>query len=305
MEINFELYKMFYNVAKNQSFSKAAETLYISQPAVTQSIQKLEEQLGGKLFYRTKKGVTLTEEGKNLLQYIKNSIETINNAENKFSQYINLEEGKIRIKGGSVLNKVLLYKPLKKFIEVYPNIRIDLSNGLTSESMNELNNGEIDMVLLNLPYENNISENITIIECKDIESGFFVSKEYYKKINKGTLTCDELSKYSLILPKKGSGTEDIIDKYLKENNLILTAKYECSSINNIADLIREGMGIGYTNKNILLNDIKNGEIIEIKTELNIYKRLIGVAIMNKDIASFASLELARFIKEYFNKIEKN
>lgn len=98
MNINLEFYKIFCEVARNRSFSKAAKKLYISQPAITQTIQKLEQQLGAKLFYRNNNGVTLTEEGKHIYEYIKDSMEIITNACNKFEQYKNLEEGIIRIK---------------------------------------------------------------------------------------------------------------------------------------------------------------------------------------------------------------
>ena len=119
MEINLEHYKLFYEVAKYGNFSKAAEHIYISQPAITQAIKKLEENLGGALFYRNVKGVSLTEEGENLFNYIENSIETLNNAEKRFKQYKELEKGKIVIKGTNTVIKQILNKPLINFINDY------------------------------------------------------------------------------------------------------------------------------------------------------------------------------------------
>lgn len=98
MNIDIEFYKVFCMVAESGSFSKAAEKLYISQPAITQTIKKLEEQLGGKLFYRNNNGVVLTEEGKHLYEYVKDSMEVIENASSKFEQYKNLDEGIVRIR---------------------------------------------------------------------------------------------------------------------------------------------------------------------------------------------------------------
>ena len=297
MDINFELYKMFYQVAKNKSFSKAAKSLYISQPAVTQSIQKLETQIGGKLFFRNKKGITLTEEGKNLLEYIRDSIEVMNNAENKFSQYVNLEEGTIRIKSGDVLNKILLFEPLKEFVKIYPNICIEISDGITYESMNQLNNGDVDMVTLNLPYDN-AKENVTIIPCINNELGFFASKEYAQKIKKEKISSKELLLFNYIFPKKNSNTREIIDKYLRDHGLEIKPKYECSSMNAIAELIKMGVGIGFLNKKVIKDEITKGEIIEIKIDIEITNKQIGIATMNKNIASFATIKLAEIIKEY-------
>jgi len=108
--INLEFYKVFYVVAKYLNITKASDVLYVSQPAVTQTIKKLEEQLGGKLFYRQSKGVVLTEEGQNLYNFIKDSLESLDNAATRFSQYANLEEGKIKIKAGSTVGKSFLYE---------------------------------------------------------------------------------------------------------------------------------------------------------------------------------------------------
>ena len=112
--------------------------MYISQSAVTQSIQKLETILGGKVFYRNKTGVELTEEGKNLYEYVKNSIETMNNAENIFSKYITLEKGKARIGGNNSLITSLIVSPLLNFIKKYPDIEIYVTTGSTSELMQKL-----------------------------------------------------------------------------------------------------------------------------------------------------------------------
>ena len=126
MNTDLELYRVFCEVVKHKNISKTAESMYISQSAVTQSIQKLENVLGGKVFYRNKNGVELTEEGKNLYEYIKNSIETMSNAENLFSQYVNLEKGQVRIGGGNSLVSSLIMKPLIEYMKEYPDINITI-----------------------------------------------------------------------------------------------------------------------------------------------------------------------------------
>ena len=181
MNTNLELYKVFYEVVKYKNISKTAESMYISQSAITQSIQKLENILGGKVFYRNKNGVELTEEGKNLYEYIKNSIETMNNAENIFSKYINLEKGKIRIGGGNSLLSSLIFEPLLEFIKEYPDIEVSIGSGITDVLMQKLANGELDIVVLNLPYKDKKYSNIEIIPLKDSSFSFFASKQYLEK----------------------------------------------------------------------------------------------------------------------------
>ena len=166
MNTDLELYRVFCEVVKYKNISKTAESMYISQSAITQSIQKLENILGGKVFYRNKNGIELTEEGKNLYQYIKDSIETINNAENIFSKYITLEKGKIRIGGGNSLLSSLIFEPFLNFTKKYPNIDISISSGITDVLMQKLANGELDIVALNLPFKSRQYSNIEIISLQ-------------------------------------------------------------------------------------------------------------------------------------------
>ena len=140
MNTDLELYRVFCEVVKYKNISKTAESMYVTQSAITQSIQKLESMLGGKVFYRNKNGVELTEEGKNLYEYIKDSIETMKNAENIFSKYITLEKGKIRIGGGNSLLSSLIFEPFLKFTKKYPNVDISISSGITDVLMQKLAN---------------------------------------------------------------------------------------------------------------------------------------------------------------------
>ena len=138
MEINFELYRIFYAVANNKSITKAAEELFISQPAVSKAIKNLEAALGGSLFNRTKKGVVLTEEGREFYNYIKSAMEYINNAQNKFNDLINLETGTIRIGISTTLTKSFLLPYIKEFNEKHPKIDIQIDTSISKELFNNL-----------------------------------------------------------------------------------------------------------------------------------------------------------------------
>ena len=115
MNIDLELYKVFYAVAKNKHMTRASEELHISQPAISQSIKKLEEQLGGTLFLRSNKGMELTEEGKMFFEYVKGALELIKNAENDFTSYKDLTKGEIKIGCSTTLTKLLLLDTINEF----------------------------------------------------------------------------------------------------------------------------------------------------------------------------------------------
>ena len=131
MDINFELYKVFYEVANQKSISKGAEKLMISQPAVTQSIHTLEDQLGGKLFVRTPKGVVLTNEGLELYNYIKEGMSYFINGTNKFMALKELETGVLNIGASTTISENYLMPYLSKLHEMYPSVIINIENDLT------------------------------------------------------------------------------------------------------------------------------------------------------------------------------
>lgn len=291
MEINLEHYKLFYNVAKCGSFSKAAEQLYISQPAITQSIRKLEEELGGTLFYRNTKGISLTEEGKNLYNFIEESIETLGNAQKRFQQYKNLEKGKIIIKGSGTVIEQILEKPLYKFIKTYPNIKIDILKGGHTDSLKDLSEGRIDMAVLNLPvsYE---YKNIQIIEiCKE-ECIFVMGKKYQEdkkvKINK----IEDLSKYDLIAPRKGTKYRELLDTL----GNIEECKYEVMSEELQKKLAKENIGIAFIPKNKVKEELENGELIEITIKNKRPEISIGIGVLKSEAMNFATKKLIEYIK---------
>ena len=296
MHTDLELYRVFCEVVKYKNISKTAENMYISQSAITQSIQKLESLLGGKVFYRNKNGVELTEEGKNLYEYIKNSIETMNNAENIFSKYIDLERGKIRIGGGNSLVASLILEPLLIFINKYPNIQISISTGITDELMQSLSNGELDLVVLNLPYKEKKYSNIEITPLKDADYCFFATKEYVK--DHPIRDIKELENHTLILPKATSLRKKILNEYCDKENLKLNANYEVSSTSIIKKMVLNNIGIGFTNI-VNVQEISDKIKIIKKIKLNTAKE--GIATLKKNMINKATLELVKEIKKYYNQ----
>lgn len=287
-EINLDLLRVFCIVAETGKIYKAAESLYISQPAVTQSIKKLEDTLGGALFYRTPKGVVLTEQGKRLYSFIKPSIDVLENAPKKFSQYINLEEGKIRIKSGTTIGDIILFDSLTEFIKDYPNIEIDVSSGRSRDAIEEVSNGKIDMAIFTLPCDNE-KDNVEIIKYKPLEIVFYSSQEYLGQNNIDINNINDVCSSSLILPAKGSNTGNEVYKFFEDKNIKIREQYVIQSNNSRRHIVENGFGIGIGLKSTI--DRKKFVVSNIKLPiLN-----VGIAIQNKDIASSATLKLLEYI----------
>lgn len=293
MNIDFELYRVFYTVANNGNITKASEELNISQPAISKSIKNLEEQLGGNLFVRTKRGVILTEEGKEFYSYIKQAIEYINNAENKFTELVNLETGCIKIGVSATLTKEFLLPYLEKFHKMYPKIDIQIITNISSELLPKLRNGLIDIVILNLAREN-YGNDIDIIKCKKINDCFVVNKNYLDLVNKD-LSIKDLNKYPLILQAKGSNTREFLDNFASSYDIVLRPNMELASYSLVLEFAKIGLGIGCVTKDYIKNELKNNELYELMIKEKIPSRYIGIALSKNHVPNFSTKKLIEII----------
>ena len=240
VDVDLELYKVFYVVAKNNHMTRASEELHISQPAISQSIKKLEQQLGGTLFIRSNKGMELTSEGKMFYDYVKGALELINKAENEFTSFKDLSKGEIKIGASTTLTKIVLMDAIKEFHKDYPNINISISNDLTSNLIIDLQKGKLDFVIFN---EGDVKEtNIAIEEIKELKHGFIFNPDYFKDKIKNM---EDLNNYPLILQKKESNSRKFLDRYMLENNIVLKPKTEVVSQDLVIEFIEAGFGIGF------------------------------------------------------------
>lgn len=295
MNIDFELYRVFYTVANNKNITKASEELNISQPAISKSIKNLEEQLGGSLFVRTKRGVILTEEGKEFYNYIRQAIEYINNAENKFTELVNLETGCIKIGVSATLTKEFLLPYLKRFHEMHPKIDIQIITNVTSELLPKLRNGLIDIIILNIAKEN-YGNDIDIIKCKKINDCFVVNDNYLELVNKN-LSIKELNKYPLILQTKGSNTREFLDNFASSNGVVFKPNMELASYSLVLEFAKIGLGIGYVTKDYIKNELKNNELYELNIKEKIPCRYIGIALSKNHEPNFSTKKLIEIITE--------
>ena len=288
MNVNLELYRIFYVVAKHKHMTKASEELHISQPAISQSIKKLEDQLGGTLFLRSNKGMELTEEGKMFYDYVKGALELINNAENEFTSFKDLSKGEIKIGCSTTLTKLVLLDALKKFHFDYPNINVDITNDLTSTLINDLKLGKLDFVIFN---ESNIKEtNLDLKKVKELKQGFIYNPSFYKD---ETNNFEDLNNYPLILQKEESNSRKLLDYIALKNNVKLVPKMEVVSQDLITEFVNIGLGVGF-----VIIDLAKKNFNGLK-ELKINKKIPNINVYlatNKSISlTFASKTFIKYL----------
>lgn len=291
MNIDYELYRIFYIVAKNGNITRASKELLISEPAVSKSIKNLEGYLGAPLFTRTKKGVNLTTEGITLYEYISKGIEYFKSGEAKFNELINLESGTIRIGINTTLTKEFLMPYLETFHKLYPNINIEIRTNLTSELKSMLKDGLIDMHILNLTNEET-KNDFNIIKCKTITDCFVSNKPIKEKIS-----IKELNNYPLILQDKNSNTRKFLDDFANKYEITLKPKIEIGSYYLVSEFSRIGLGIGYVTKNYIKNNLDNKELFIVPIKEKIPSRDIGILLNKNTTPNFSTKELIKIITQ--------
>ena len=294
MNVDMDLYKVFCEVVKYKSFSKTAESIYVSQSAITQSIQKLENLLGGKLFVRLKSGVELTDEGRNLYEYVKDSVECISNAENIFSQYTSLEKGTIRIGSGSSLFASLLLKPFLEFTKKYPNISFTVYDDSFEEKITDLINGKLDIVTWNLAsLDNQFTSSVEFTTLGTPSYCFVASKEYVKEHNIKKLK--DIEGLPLILPKTRTSKYQILMDYCSKYNLKLHSNYDIPDSDVAKPLILNNLGVAFIIESAL-EDIKDK--VEIIERIENPALQSGIATLGKNMQNKATVEFIKEIKKY-------
>ena len=292
--INFELFKVFYYVVKNNNLSKAAKELFISQPAVTQSIKKLEEEIGYKLFYRTKSGMNLTKDGEILYNFLKKPIEALSDGKKYLLNINNSNSLTIKIGGSATLIKYSLLPILKEFNKSFPNVKFEIFQDVSSNLINMLDNDLLDLVLLSINHENKYDKRILIIE--EAQDVFCYKKDSFDFGNK-KFSIKELNNLPLLLQSTHSTARKFLDNITANEHITLKSSYNLASYGLVLSFIKEGLGVGFVNYNHVKNDIEKGTLSILNTDFKIPTRKIGLCVNKK-------IENNSIIKNFIKCIQK-
>lgn len=301
MDISLDLLKIFKTVAFYENISKAAKKLCVTQPSVTKSIKKLENQLNITLFVREKKGMVLTDDGKRLYRYIIDSINTLDNIEYVAKNINESDVGILRIGAGESVTKHILKHTIIEYKKLHPGITIELINLSSEQLYNDIRYGRIDLAFINSTVI--INENkYQSFKLIDIEDCFFTTPDFAKKIKNVTNLKSILSE-SLIIQNEKYDTRTFLNAICIKNNIQLKPTIELDRHGLIVEFVKEGLGIGFATKQYIQDYLDKGELVEINVNFNIEKRFIKCVYrndQNKKANNFLTL-LKRNIKSFKNK----
>ena len=291
MEQNLSTYRIFFEVAKQGNISKAAESLYISQPAISKTIVRLEDNLNVKLFKRNSRGVSLTEEGEVLFRHVQEAIHHIEEAENALQKMKDYHIGHLDIGASTTLCRYILLPYLKKFMEEFPNIQINLKNQDSAKNIQVLEAQDIDIALVAIP--KHLSPNQKVILEQEVEDIFVASPKYIENLK--ALHGNNFSLFqnaTVMLMDDKNVSRHYIDMYIRENQLDFKQVIALNTMDLLIDFAKIDMGISCVIRSFVEKDLENGSLMQVDIAPPIPKRKIGFMYhannCSKSLESFIS-----------------
>ncbi|MFI3171238.1 MAG: LysR family transcriptional regulator [Eubacteriales bacterium] len=272
MDINYELYKVFYFVATTLSFSEASKQLFISQSAVSQSIKALEKKLDQVLFIRSTKKVQLTTEGDILLRHIEPAMNLIQRGEAQLLESATTG-GQIRIGASDTICRYFLMPYLEKFHKEYPNAHIKITNQTSIKCVELLATGQVDLIITNFPnsHLNNIYKIQPIKEFRDV----FVANHSYDELKGYKLSLSTLQKQPILMLDRKSTTSEFLHSLFQTHQLDLVPEIELGSNDLLLDMARIGLGVAFVPDFCIPQYSKDLFILDIDEELPIRQIVVA------------------------------
>ncbi len=294
--VDLDLYRVFYTVAKCGSLTKAAEELYISQPAVSQAIKQLESQLGGKLFNRVSRGMELTETGgKQMFDIVEQALKMLDSAEDRFRERRNIATGQIRIAASDTIVTHFLMRYIKKYHEIYPNVNIIFKNSTTKEALDMIKSNKADIGMVNLPI---YDKDVIMTGQTGIIEDIFVASDKYKELFDKNLSLRDLPDYPVLMLDGTTSTTKEINDFFDSMSIKIVPEFEAGSIELLIEMAKNGLGIACVPRRYVLDELAKKELHEVKVTPSLPLRATGVIIRGEiEEHSFAVKEFIKVLDD--------
>lgn len=290
MKTKLDYYRVFYETARFCSFSTAAQHLYISQSAISQCIHQLENDLNVQLFVRTRKGVSLTNEGKILFLKVENAINSIEQGESQLERLRHLEAGELKIAAGDTITTQFLLKYLEEFHASYPDIRIEMANSYSSQMLNLVKEGKADLAFVNMPLQD---DDLVIEPCLEINDVFVCGPDFEVK---DSYSWEEVAQLPLILIEKNASSRHFLEKNFREKDISLNPQIEVAVHDLLIRFASIHLGVSCVIEQFSKEELDKGLIKKIAINPPLPARSIGCAYLKNAPLSYAAKAFMELIK---------
>ena len=297
MSVKLELYRVFKEVAEVGNITAAAQALYISQSAVSQSIKQLEHDLQTRLFARNSRGVTLTAEGQMLYEYVRSAMGLLETGEEKLSQTRELQMGKLIIGASDTVTSQFLLPYLDSFHKQHPAIHIQIVSGRSHKVLGLLRSGKVDIAFASTPSD---TSSLDIHPCFDTHSIFVAGAEYPCDFDH-IYSLDEIAAFPLILLERKASSRLYLERYFLQNGLRLNPEIELGARSLLVDLAAIGFGVAGVTEEFVHRDLESGRLKKLKTSFEIPARSVDMCLLNDVPQSAAAGRFTAFVKDSLSK----
>ena len=280
MEQHLSQYRIFYEVARCGNISRAAKELYISQPAISKAIGKLEESLGTRLFLRNSRGVQLTPEGNVLFQHVAAAFDSLSRGEKELKRIHDFHIGQLKIGVSNTLCKYVLLPYLKSFVEKYPHVNITIESQSTAHTLEMLEARKIDIGLVAEP---RARRGLNFTPVMEIHDGFVCTPAYMENLTLREGPAPDIFKTgNIMLLDRSNMSRKHLDTYLSDRDIEVNQLLEVTDMALLIEFARIGLGIACVILDFVSDDLKNGTLIEVPLDAPIPRRIIGFACPPQD-----------------------
>jgi LysR family transcriptional regulator, transcriptional activator of the cysJI operon len=289
--------RVFCTVAETKSFSKTSEIIHLTQPAVSLQIQALEEVYETKLFDRSSSTVTLTPAGEVLYKYAKDILSLYANVQKMIGELTGLVKGSISIGASSTIGNYVLPAVITDFKKTHPKIKIHLLVGNTKRVVEMLNSGNIDLGLV----EGEVTRQKMIVEKILADELMLIVPAYHPWAKKKEISISELTKEPVIFREGGSGTRQMIEKFLAMHGIAPQAmkiSMVLGSTEAIKEAVENGLGVSIISRWAARKENKYGTLSFLKIKEQKMMREFSLIANKGAILSHAADEFLTYLKSY-------
>ena len=297
MSVKLESYRVFKEVAEVGNITAAAQALYISQSAVSQSIKQLENDLQTRLFSRNSRGVTLTAEGRMLYEYVRSAMGLLETGEAKLSQTRELQMGQLIIGASDTVTSQFLLPYLDSFHREHPAIHIQMISGRSHKVLGLLRSGKVDIAFASTPTDLTSLETYPCFPTHSI----FVAGAGYPCDFDHVYSLEEMSAFPLILLERKASSRLYLERFFLQNGLKLNPEIELGARSLLVDLAAIGFGVAGVTEEFVTRDLESGRLRQLKTSFQIPPRSVDMCML-RDVPQTAAAErFAAFVKQSLSK----
>ena len=293
MSVKLELYRVFKEVAEAGNITAAAQTLFISQSAVSQSIKQLEAELQTRLFARNSRGVTLTADGRMLYEYVRSAMGLLETGEEKLSQSRDLQMGHLTIGASDTVTSQFLLPYLDRFHRQYPAIHIQIISGRSHKVLGLLQSGKVDIAFASTPQE---GASLETFPCLATHSIFVAGAEYPCDFDH-VYTLEEIARFPLILLERKASSRLYLEKYFLQNGLHLNPEIELGARSLLVDLAAIGFGVAGVTEEFVRRELESGRLWKLRTSFDIPPRSVDLCVLRDVPLTSAAQRFSDFIRE--------